>query len=137
MKRRAPNIRADDIRVILSIIDGWIDSPLTWKALLGRVSAVLHATYVRQALHRYPEVAEAFSRRRAELAVARSTGRSEVSGELKLARDRIERLEAENRRLLAVNDALLERFVTWAYNASLFGLDEQKLDRTIPPAARS
>jgi len=32
--------------------------------------------------------------------------------------------------------SVLERFVTWAYNASLFGLDERKLDQAIPPAAR-
>jgi len=58
-------------------------------------------------------------------------------GDLRLARDRIGRLEAENKRLIAMNDALLERFVTWSYNASLFGLDELKLDRPIPPASRT
>lgn len=134
MKRRAPNIKPDDVRAVLSIIDGWEGPPLTWAALIARVADVLHVTYVRQALHRYPEIALAFSSRRAQLT---SVPRRFPTGELKTALDRTERLEAENRRLRDLNDALLERFVTWAYNASLFGLDEGKLDQSIPPAARS
>ena len=135
MKSRAPNLKRDDLRLVLGIIDGWAGSPLTWNALIARIAAVLHVTYVRQALHRYPEIAQAFSRRRAELAVAKP--QRQITGELKVALDRIERLEAENARLNDRNDALLERFVTWAYNASLFGLDEAKLDQPLPPAARS
>lgn len=135
MKKRAPNLTADDVKAILSIIDGWAEPALTWPALISRVSTVLHATYVRQTLHRYPEIAQAFARRRARLA-AGSLGRPKA-GSLRIASDRIQRLEAEAARLRAQNDALLERFVTWAYNASLFGLDEQKLDQPIPPAQRS
>ena len=134
MKRRAPNISAKDVKAILSVIDGWEAPRLTWKALIARIANVLHVTYVRQALARYPEVAQAFSRRQAELAA--EPRRKTYSGELQVANDRIQRLVAENKRLHALNDALLERFVTWSYNASLFGLDEQKLDHPIPPAAR-
>lgn len=135
MKRRAPNLKQGDVQLVLGIIDGWVAPPLTWKALISRVAAVLHVTYVRQALHRYPEIACAFSRRRGELAVAKP--QRQATGELMTALERIERLEAENRRLKDQNDALLERFVTWAYNANLFGLDEARLDQPLPPAARS
>jgi len=135
MKRRAPNLKPEDVKAILGIIDGWAAPPLTWNALIRRLASVLHVTYVRQALHRYPDIARAFSRRRDELAAA--PPQRQATGELWTALERIERLEAENRRLGDQNDALLELFVTWAYNASLFGLDEQKLDQAIPPAARS
>lgn len=135
MKRRAPNLRTEDVRVILGVIDGWDASPLTWKALIARVAGVLHVTYVRQALHRYPDIAHAFCRRRGELSTVPPPQRA--TGELKTAFERIQRLEAENRRLTDQNDALLERFVTWAYNASQFGLDEGKLDQAIPPAGRT
>ncbi|MDR7114514.1 hypothetical protein [Caulobacter sp. BE254] len=123
------------MKAVLGIIDGWATAPLTWSALIRRITGVLHVTYVRQALHRYPDIAHAFSRRREELSAARP--RLQATGELRTALERIERVEAENRRLTDQNDALLERFVTWAYNASLFGLDERKLDQAIPPAARS
>lgn len=136
MKRRAPNLGANDVRAIVAIIDGWSEPEITWRALLERISDVLHVRYVRQTLHKYPQIASAFSRRRANRTVAPVPSRASM-GDLRLARDRIGRLEAENKRLIATNDALLERFVTWSYNASLFGLDELKLDRPIPPASRT
>lgn len=135
MKRRAPNIQPADLTAIRGIIDGWDELPLSWSALISRIETVLHVTYVRQTLHRYPEIAQALQRKKAELA---SRGPRRVgTGDLRVAIERIERLEAENDSLRALNDALLERFVRWAYNASLFGLDEQKLDQPLPPASRT
>lgn len=135
MKRRAPNIQPADLVAILGVIEGWDELPLSWNALIARIEMVLHVTYVRQTLHRYPEIAQALKRKRAELA---SRGpRRRGTGELRVALERIERLKAENNSLRAHNDALLERFVTWVYNASLFGVDEDKLDQPIPPAART
>ncbi len=135
MKRRAPNIQPADLTAILGIIDGWEELPLSWSGLIARIETVLHVTYVRQTLHRYPEIAQALRRRRAELASRRP--RRVGAGDLRVATERLERLEAEISRVRAQNDALLERFVRWAYNASLFGLDEQKLDQPLPPASRS
>jgi hypothetical protein len=135
MKRRAPNLKPGDVKVILGIIDGWVQPTLTWNLLILRIASVLHVIYTRQALHRYPEIARTFSRRKEELTV--TLPQRHTTGELRTALERIDRLEAENRRLAERNDALLERFVTWAYNASLFGLDERKLDQAIPPASRS
>ena len=135
VKRRAPNVRPEDLQAILAIIDGWDDPLLTWNLLIARIRIVLHVTYVRQTLNRYPEITQALRRRKAELASRGS--RRAPTGELKVATERLERLKAENHRLQTQNDALLERFVKWAYNASLFGLDEQKLDQPMPPASRS
>lgn len=45
---------------------------------------------------------------------------------------RLERLEAENKRLVIENERLLEQFVTWAYNAHLKGLTKAYLDKPLP-----
>ena len=135
VKRRAPNLRAEDLQAILAIIDGWEDPAPTWNLLIARIRVVLHVTYVRQTLNRYPELSQALRRRKAEL--ASRVGRRAATGELKVATERLERLKAENNRLRAENDALIERFVKWAYNASLFGIDDEKLDQPMPPAART
>jgi hypothetical protein len=51
---------------------------------------------------------------------------------LKVAAERISRLERENERLKQENRHLLEQFVVWQYNAHIHGLDERELNRALP-----
>jgi hypothetical protein len=57
--------------------------------------------------------------------------------ELQKARERIERLQVANERLTKQNADMIEMFVRWAYNASLAGMDEQRLNQPLPPSGRS
>lgn len=52
--------------------------------------------------------------------------------EVQLLLDKLARSEGENRRLIAENDALLEQFVRWAYNAHTRGLSEAFLNSAPP-----
>lgn len=47
-----------------------------------------------------------------------------------------QRLQAENGRLKAENERLLEQFVTWAYNAHLKGLTKDYLNSPLPRVDR-
>ena len=51
---------------------------------------------------------------------------------LAVAAQRIARLRTENDELRAKNDALLEQFVKWQYNAYKHGLKEHLLNEDLP-----
>lgn len=53
--------------------------------------------------------------------------------DLRIAKEAIARLEAENSRLKMENDRLLEQFARWAYNAYSKGVPEEVLNRPLPP----
>jgi hypothetical protein len=46
------------------------------------------------------------------------------------------RAEGENAHLRAEKERLLGQLATWAYNASMHGLDKEKLNRTLPSVDR-
>ncbi|WP_243751206.1 hypothetical protein [Paraburkholderia sp. BL10I2N1] len=54
-----------------------------------------------------------------------------VSPELQIALDRIARLEAENQRLGAENNNLLEQFARWTYNAQTRNLTKEFLNNPL------
>jgi len=56
--------------------------------------------------------------------------------ELQVALDRIARLEAENLRLAAENNALIEQFAVWGYNAHTRNLTEEFLNKPLPGVDR-
>lgn len=72
----------------------------------------------------------AFELRKNELSGGRDVKRV-ASPQLQLALERIARLDAENRRLEAENNNLLEQFARWAYNAHTRGLDHDFLNQGV------
>jgi len=124
-----------DIEVICSILDGWTGS-LTWNALINTVTLRLKRKYTRQALDRHFRIKSAYSLRKK--ALRGKTGRPEVKSlELQMSLERIDRLKAENERLMAENTQLLEQFARWAYNAHCKGLTEVQLNQPLPPVDRA
>jgi len=133
---RAKNLSDEDIAKIVEVLDGW-SGKLSWELLIEAIEKRLFARYTRQALHKHVRIKEAFAHRKAELARSGDRPRKAASSpELQLALDRIERLTAENSRLEAENERLLEQFVRWAYNAHLRKLDETFLNQPLPPVDR-
>lgn len=131
-KARAKNLTDDGIARIAGILDGWT-GPLTWDLFLDAVEVHTGARYTRQALFRHARIAEAFSlRKSAPDAGGRAKDAEDISPELQAALARIARTEAENLRLHAENQRLLEQFAVWAYNAHMRGLDEEYLSRPLP-----
>lgn len=137
VRRRSPNIGPEVEEQILAMIDGWVDYPLTWSALLAELSRRTGLSYRRQTLHRHKRIAAAFAQRRSALLAAPRSRPTQGSVELQKAKERIKRLTATVERLEAENRRLIDQFVVWAYNANALGLDEQRLNRPIPPAARA
>jgi hypothetical protein len=133
---RAPNLDGESIAVIVGILDGW-KGKLSWEALIEAIERRTHARYTRQALDKHVRIKTAFGLRKKALAEARGErGPAADSPELEAALQRIARLEGENTRLTAENQNLLEQFARWAYNAHARGLDQNFLNRPLPPVNR-
>jgi hypothetical protein len=118
-----------DVERVIEILDGWKDS-LTWSKLIDVCRKRLGIQAVRQTLYRSVSIREAF-----ELAKERAKANLPdlpIPSSLRAAAERIRRLEAENTRLHRQNDALLQQFVVWQYNAHLKGMSEQELNRALP-----
>lgn len=119
---------------------GWLGGKLTWDLLIEAIEARQKTQYTRQALSQHSRIKQAF-----QLTKERLTGqpRNEQKGseglgatEAQALLERYARLEAENARLKADNERLLEQLVVWAYNASNRGLDAGFLNRPLPKVDR-
>lgn len=133
---RAKNLTDADIADVVGILDGWTGK-LTWELLIDAIERRRRQRYTRQALHRHARIRHAFAHRKAALAEGRARRvKGGNSPELQAALQRIARLDAENQRLRAENDRLLEQFARWAYNAHTRGMDENFLSRPLPEVNR-
>ena len=134
MKLRGRNLEDGDVASIVAVLDGW-SGKLSWELLIEALEARKFARYTRQTLHKHEHIAAAFAARKKALAGGVAEARAE-SPELQAAVERVTRLEAENGRLKADNQLLLEQFARWAYNAQTRGLDRQFLNRPLPDVHR-
>lgn len=131
-RERAKNINDATVDVIKGILDGW-SGKLSWELLIEAIEKRTRQAYTRQALHRHEQIHQAFNNRKKSLAEKVVNPLPEnMAPELKMALERLERLKAENQRLQAENDNLLEKFARWAYNAHLKGLRGEELDKPLP-----
>lgn len=122
-----------DIDRVVGLLDGWRNQ-LTWGALCNACEDVIGTTPVRQTLYRIERVRQAFL-----IAKERIRSRAEaitVPASLRVAAERIARLEAENLRLKKEQAMLREQFVVWQYNAHLRGLTSVDLNRSLPTIDR-
>lgn len=133
---RAKNIGEDDIAQIVAILDGWTGK-LGWDLLIDVIERRNGNRYSRQALDKHERIKQAFVLRKQTLSETDGTARKVSSPELQAALDRVQRLSAENVRLTKENEALLEQFVRWAYNASVAGVGQVTLNRLLPDVDRN
>ena len=128
-KRRAKNLSASDIAIIVTLIKRWRGA-LRWDDLIVEVKAQLDETYTRQALGRQPEIAKALKlRRQAPLDV-------QLTAEQEAEKARAERDGAEIKRLRAVVSGYKELFALFVYNARLRGVTEAELRMPLDPIDR-
>jgi hypothetical protein len=132
---REKNLDDSVVATIVEVLDGW-SGRLTWEALIQAVERRDGLRYTRQTLHRHERIRLAFAVRKKALAGEDEQPRQASSPELQVALDRIARLEAENQRLVAENNALLEQFARWAYNAHTRNLTEELLNNPLPDVDR-
>ncbi|OWY27785.1 hypothetical protein [Herbaspirillum robiniae] len=134
-RMRGRNLDDGVVAVIVQILDGWKDK-LTWDALIEVLRRREGLRYTRQALHRHERIRLAFTVRKKALAEQDEQPRTASSPELQIALERIARLEAENQRLAFENNALLEQFARWAYNAQTRNLTADFLNNPLPTVNR-
>lgn len=132
-KRRARNI--DDLMIsqVIGLLDGWA-SKLSWDLLVDEIEKRVGIHYTRQALDKHARIKIAYQTTKKRLSNASGSQdlKRSYSQELMPTLERLERLAAENARLKAENDHMLEQFVTWAYNAYLKGLTKEYLNTPLP-----
>lgn len=129
----AKRLSRRDIETIVSLILGWSESDsgkLTWDAIAEAIGSILGWQPSRQALNAHEQIKSAYQS-------VKKGHRQKVEGEkrpssLKIAGERIARLEREVQMLKDINMKYKQMFVTWQYNAYKRGLTEQDLNERLP-----
>lgn len=122
-----------DIDKVIGVLDGWRDE-LTWEALCATCHNVIGTTPVRQTLYRIERIREAYLT--AKERIRNGIEELPIPTSLRVASERIARLENENQRLKREQAALLNQFVVWQYNAHVKGLTNVDLNRPLPTIDR-
>ncbi len=126
----ARHLLPKDIKAITDIINGWPNSKITWQDIRDALSLILKNPPSRQALNSHEAIKIAYKAKKNRLKV--SSPKTAMPSSLKIAAQRITRLQTENEALKSQNDLLLERFVTFQYNAYKHGVKEHQLFAELP-----
>lgn len=129
----ARHLSPNDVGRIISVIDGWSDK-LTWSLLCEKIEKVLGCRKTRQTLHANAPIREAFTHKKERLK-NQAIG-MKVPASLRMAAQRIQRLEEENARLKEVNDRLNVQFLVWQRNADARNITKDQLEAPLPPINR-
>lgn len=116
---------------IIDIINTWpIDKKLTWDALCDRLIGVIGKRPSRQSLSSHVRIAESFNAKKTTI----KSGEIHTvkPANLKIASQRIKRLEAENENLKAINNRYLEQFEIWLYNSHIKKITIEELNNPLP-----
>lgn len=127
------HLKLSDVEGVVNLLDGW-SGKLTWGLLSAACGRRLGLQPTRQTLARCEPIRTAF-----KVAKDRIGGGGEVRPapmSLRIACDRIQRVEAELSRVVEINRQLIERFVIWQYNAYTFGMTDRDLDKELPKIDR-
>lgn len=125
----AKHLSDTDIGSIVGILDGWKGN-LNWEALCDACLPIIGSRPVRQTLMKFARIKNAFLATKKRL----KEGAPKLSAppSMRIAVERIARLERENERLKRENRELLQQFVVWQYNAHIHGLKKHELNKALP-----
>lgn len=126
----AKHLKQADVDAIVDIIRGWSTEKLTWEGICEAAAKIIGKTPTRQTLNAHASIKDAYVAKKSGLKV--HSPRTAMPSSLAVAAQRIARLQTENDELRMKNDALLEQFVKWQYNAYKHGLKEQQLNADLP-----
>ena len=126
----AKHLSKRDIDAIINIILGWKDDKLSWDRICVSAEKIIGKIPTRQSLNANEKIKEAYLARKA--GIKEKNNQMPMPGNLRIASDRIARLENENDMLRKKNKALLEQFVIWQYNAHKYGIKEHQLNEPLP-----
>lgn len=126
----AKHLKPADVEAVADIIRGWPSEKLTWDGICEAAAKVIGKTPTRQTLNAHTVIKDAYAAKKNGLKV--HGPRTALPSSLAVAAQRIARLQTENDELRLKNDALLEQFVKWQYNAYKHGLKEYQLNEELP-----
>jgi hypothetical protein len=124
----AKHLTDKNIERIVEILDGWRDK-LTWEALCDACAPVIGTKPARQTLLKFSRITMAFNACKTRL---KEKTPLHTPPSMRVAVERINRLEQENERLKRENGGLLQQFVVWQYNAYARGLSNHELNKALP-----
>jgi len=129
----AKHITGYDEKLIMKVINTWNDDEkLTWETLCDELINIIGKRPSRQSLSSHVKIADCFNSKK-KLLKSVVTGTSVVKpANLKIACQRIKRLEIENEALIALNNKYLEQFKIWLYNSHLKQITVDELNRPLP-----
>ncbi|MGY3505196.1 hypothetical protein [Bradyrhizobium sp. USDA 4471] len=127
--RSGDRLSNEDIAAIVADLRDWSRPKITWHAVVSRVQGLLRRRFSRQALEAHPPIYRAYVEAKSRLRKGLPPAKRKPLAE------RIEALQAENKRLHQDNEVLLEMFVTWLLNAESYGVRAEQLDEPLPTAA--
>ena len=119
-----------DIEAILNIIYAHEDEKLTWEGVCEACTDVVGKRPTRQSLYANKAIREAYKAKKSSLKI--KAPEKPKPSSLTAAADRIARLQSELYCVKKKNDALLEQFVVWQYNAYKHGVKEHQLNEPLP-----
>ena len=125
----AKHLTDKDIEQIIGILDGWQDK-LSWEVLCDACLPVIGTKPARQTLIKFVRITNAFNACKQLLKEDVPELRAPPS--MRVAVERIARLERENERLKRENAELLQQYVVWQYNAHIHGLSNRELNKALP-----
>lgn len=127
----AKHITNYQIKSVMDVINRWSEKEkLTWDALCDKLLSVIGKRPTRQSLSSYSLIAECFNNKKEKI----KQGEEKIikPSSMKVAAQRIKRLEAENQSLAVINAKFLEQFIRWQYNAFLKNITPEELDSPLP-----
>jgi septal ring factor EnvC (AmiA/AmiB activator) len=121
-------INSRNKKQILKIIDTW-QGKLSWELLCDRITRELDLKnkISRHTLLAYAEFKIAFDSRKSTLRDNPSQSPKATDLELGLAHERIDRLEAQVKRLEDEKSAVMEQFIRWQHNLYQMNVDMDAL----------
>lgn len=129
----AKHITDKDIEHIVEILDGWQDK-LTWEALCNACLPIIGTEPTRQTLLKFSRITTAYNA--CKKRIKEGLPKTSLPPSMRVAVERINRLEKENERLKRENAELLQQFVVWQYNAYAHGLSDNILSKPLPSIDR-
>lgn len=119
-----------DEKNIIDFINVWPhNQKFSWEALCDEVTIIIGKRPTRQSLSSHLLIAEVFNEKK--LKIKRGEKGIIKPANLKIAAQRIKRLQAEVESLTKINNKLSEQFVIWQYNALLHQVTREQLEKPL------
>ena len=123
-------ITEENLEDIIMMIKTW-EGKLTWDLLCSKVSELLNVKSIeRQSLANYPDIQEAFSKQKQKIK-EKAKANPEPDVTMDYLQKQVNNLKAQVQRLEEINERYKQQFIVWQYNAYMYGMTEDKLNKPL------